>query len=204
MSASTLPAGQRLPQTPSQTVGPYFAYGLTPRQYHYDLESAYTPVLAQPHAEGEHIRLYGQVLDGEGRPIDDAMIEICHLDARGREVASEAQARETGFRGFGRCGTGTDPEHRFVFHTIKPAAGGPGEAPYIDVIVTMRGMLSHAFTRIYFDDEAAANAEDPVLQSVPAERRDTLIARRETGPAGVAYRFDIRMQGPQETVFFDL
>ncbi|UZD55561.1 protocatechuate 3,4-dioxygenase subunit alpha [Caldimonas aquatica] len=195
---------QRLPQTPSQTVGPYFAYGLTPRQYGYDHGSAYTPVLAEPHAEGEHIRIVGQVLDGEGQPISDAMIEIAQLDARGREVTSAEEARKQGFTGFGRCGTGTDPQWRFCFHTVKPGAGGAGDAPHVEVIVFMRGMLSHAFTRIYFEDEAEANAEDRVLASVPADRRSTLIARREHTPAGPVYRFDIRMQGPQETVFFDL
>ena len=195
---------QRLPQTPSQTVGPYFAYGLTPRQYFYDHGSAYTPVLAEPHAEGEHIRLVGRVLDGGGQPINDAMIEICQLDAQGREITSEAEARERGFRGFGRCGTGTDAQHRFVFETVKPGAGGAGDAPHIDVIVLMRGMLSHAFTRVYFEDEAAANAEDRVLQAVPAERRATLVAQRVAVPGGVEYRFDIHMQGDRETVFFDL
>ncbi|HWP19915.1 MAG TPA: protocatechuate 3,4-dioxygenase subunit alpha [Burkholderiaceae bacterium] len=195
---------QRLPQTPSQTVGPYFAYGLTPRQYGYEHGSAYTPVLAEPHAEGEHIHIVGRVLDGEGKPINDAMIEIAQLDARGREVTSPEEARERGFTGFGRCGTGTDPDCRFGFATVKPGAGSAGEAPHIDVIVLMRGMLSHAFTRIYFDDEVAANAEDRVLATVPADRRATLIARREETPAGAVYRFDIRMQGPQETVFFDL
>jgi protocatechuate 3,4-dioxygenase alpha subunit len=203
MSTSTA-LQQRLLQTPSQTVGPYFAYGLTPRQYFYDHGSAYTPVLAGPQAEGEHIRLVGRVLDGEGQPIGDAMIEICQLDARGREITSEAQAQALGFRGFGRCGTGTDAQQQFVFHTVKPGAGGAGDAPHVDVIVLMRGMLSHAFTRIYFDDEAAANAEDRVLQSVAPERRGTLVARREAQPGAVAYRIDIHMQGPLETVFFDL
>ena len=197
-------AEERLPQTPSQTVGPYFAYGLTPRQYHYDHDSAYTPVLAEPHAEGEHIRVVGRVLDGEDHAIGDAMIEIAQLDAQGREITSEAQARELGFRGFGRCGTGTDAQHRFEFRTVKPAVGGAGEAPHIDVIVLMRGLLSHAFTRIYFEDEATANAEDRVLRTVPPERRHTLMARREAQPGGVAYHFDIHMQGPHETVFFDL
>ncbi|WP_019561353.1 MULTISPECIES: protocatechuate 3,4-dioxygenase subunit alpha [Caldimonas] len=192
-----------LAQTPSQTVGPYFAYGLTPRQYFYDHGSAYTPVLAQPHAEGEHITVIGRVLDGAGQPVSDAMIEIAQLDARGREVTSAEQAQAWGFTGFGRCGTGTDAQCRFVFTTVKPGAAD-GQAPHIDVIVFMRGMLSHAFTRIYFDDEAQANAQDPVLQSVPAERRGTLLARRQVQPAGVVYQFDIHMQGDQETVFFDL
>jgi protocatechuate 3,4-dioxygenase, alpha subunit len=192
-----------LGQTPSQTVGPYFAYGLTPRQYFYDHGSAYTPVLAQPKAEGEHITVTGRVLDGAGQPVNDAMIEIAQLDAQGREVTSAEQAKERGFTGFGRCGTGTDPQLRFTFTTVKPGAAA-GEAPHIDVIVFMRGMLSHAFTRLYFDDEAAANAKDAVLQSVPAERRATLVARREVQPGGVVYHFDIHMQGDRETVFFDL
>lgn len=192
-----------LGQTPSQTVGPYFAYGLTPRQYFYDHASAYTPVLAQPQAEGEHITVTGRVLDAAGQPVNDAMIEIAQLDAQGREVASAEQAKEWGFTGFGRCGTGTDAQLRYAFTTVKPGAAA-GEAPHIDVIVFMRGLLSHAFTRIYFDDEAAANAKDAVLQAVPAERRATLIARREVQPGGVVYHFDIRMQGDQETVFFDL
>lgn len=192
-----------LGQTPSQTVGPYFAYGLTPRQYFYDHGSAYTPVLAQPQAEGEHITVTGRVLDGAGQPINDAMIEIAQLDARGREVTSAEQAKAWGFTGFGRCGTGTDAQRRFAFTTVKPGAAA-GEAPHIDVIVFMRGLLSHAFTRLYFDDEAAANAKDAVLQAVPAQRRATLIARREVQPGGVVYHFDIHMQGDRETVFFDL
>jgi len=192
-----------LGQTPSQTVGPYFAYGLTPRQYFYDHGSAYTPVLAQPQAAGEHITVTGRVFDGKGQPVNDAMIEIAQLDAQGREVTSAEQAKERGFTGFGRCGTGTDAQLRFAFTTVKPGAAA-GEAPHIDVIVFMRGMLSHAFTRLYFDDEAAANAQDAVLQSVPADRRATLVARRDVQPGGVVYHFDIHMQGERETVFFDL
>ena len=192
-----------LGQTPSQTVGPYFAYGLTPRQYVYDHGSAYTPVLARPQAAGEHITVTGRVFDGKGQPVNDAMIEIAQLDAQGREVTSAEQAKERGFTGFGRCGTGTDAQLRFAFTTVKPGAAA-GEAPHIDVIVFMRGMLSHAFTRLYFDDEAAANAQDAVLQSVPADRRATLVARRDVQPGGVVYHFDIHMQGERETVFFDL
>lgn len=192
-----------LGQTPSQTVGPYFAYGLTPRQYVYDHGSAYTPVLAQPQAAGEHITVTGRVFDGKGQPVNDAMIEIAQLDAQGREVTSAEQAKERGFTGFGRCGTGTDAQLRFAFTTVKPGAAA-GEAPHIDVIVFMRGLLSHAFTRLYFDDEAAANAQDAVLLSVPADRRATLVARRDVQPGGVVYHFDIHMQGERETVFFDL
>ena len=101
-------------------------------------------------------------------------------------------------------GTGTVAQNRFVFDTVKPGAETPGEAPHINVIVTMRGLLLHAFTRVYFSDEAAANAEDAVLQSVPAARRKTLVAERIEQGGAVSYRFDIRMQGADETVFFDV
>lgn len=194
----------RLNQTPSQTVGPYFAYGLTPTQYGYDLKSLFTPVLAQSHARGEHIHLTGQVFDGNGTPILDAMIEIAQPDASGKPVNSVVQAEAKGFTGFGRCGTGTHAQNFFEFKTVKPGAAAAGRAPFINVCVTMRGLLVHTFTRIYFDDEELANSQDAVLGSVPAERRDTLIARREVSGAGVVYRFDIRMQGDNETVFFDL
>ncbi len=195
-------------QTPSQTVGPYFAYGLTGTQYRYDFNQPFDDVVAYPHAEGEHIVLEGQVFDGDGKTVPDAMIEISQPDALGRFVQRTAapleESRRTGFRGFGRMGTGTDPEHHFRFQTVKPGVAVAGDAPHIDVIVTMRGLLVHAFTRIYFSDEAEANAKDPVLNAVPPARRDTLVARRETRGGRTVYRFDIRMQGPQETVFFDL
>lgn len=193
-----------LKQTPSQTVGPFFAYGLTPTQYGYDLKSLFTPVLATERAEGEHIRLTGQVFDGAGQPVLDAIVEISQFDARGQAIGSVAEAAARGFTGFGRCGTGTLPGHHFAFDTVKPGAATGGEAPFIDVCVTMRGLLVHVFTRIYFDDEVTANGRDSVLGSVPAARRDTLLARRSVTAAGVAYRFDIHMQGERETVFFDL
>ncbi len=187
-----------LDQTPSQTVGPYFAYGLAPAQYGYAYASAFGAELADRSTPGEAIEIIGRVFDGDGKPIGDALIEIAQRDAQGRPVGAAL-----GFTGFGRCGTGTDPEHRFRFRTVKPGAAD-GEAPHVDVIVLMRGLLVHAFTRIYFSDEAAANAADPLLAAVPADRRGTLIARREDLPGGAVYHFDIRMQGPDETVFFDL
>jgi protocatechuate 3,4-dioxygenase alpha subunit len=193
-----------LRQTPSQTVGPFFAYGLVAEQYGYGHTSAYMPVLAEPRAKGEAIEVIGQVFDGAGDVIPDAVIEISQLDATGQPITSRELAQDTGFTGFGRCGTGYDAHQRFVFRTVKPGAEAPDEAPVINVIVLMRGMLVHAFTRIYFDDETDANAKDKVLKSVPTERRSTLLARREELPGGVRYHFDIRMQGPQETVFFDL
>ena len=197
----------QLQQTPSQTVGPYFAYGLSPTQYGYDFKSLFTPVLAQPHAEGEHIRITGRVLDGAGNPVSDALVEINQPDASGQIITSVEEAQSKGFAGFGRCGTGTQAGNYFSFDTVKPGARGEGQAPFIDVCVTMRGLLVHTFTRIYFSDEAAANARDEVLTSVPAGRRTTLVAVRENTNAGPVYRFDIYMQDSaagKETVFFDL
>jgi len=190
--------------TPSQTVGPYFAYGLTARQYGYDFDQPFDDVVALPHAAGEHIVLEGRALDGDGQPIIDAMVEIGHADANGQYPAGIEAVKASGFRGFGRVGTGTDSQSRFVFRTIKPGAEGPGQAPHINVIVLMRGLLLHAFTRVYFSDEAAANASDPALNAVPAERRATLIAERRSEGGLPVYRFDIHMQGPKETVFFDV
>jgi protocatechuate 3,4-dioxygenase, alpha subunit len=193
-----------LKQTPSQTVGPYFAYGLCPEQYNFDLKSLFTPAVADHEAAGEHITVVGQVFDGDGNVIGDAMIEVSQLDSEGRYPASRAEVEASGFRGFARVGTGTDAQKRFIVETVKPGRASAGEAPHLDVIVTMRGMLLHTFTRIYFDDEAAANESDPVLALVPAARRGTLVARREPGTSKTVYRFDIHMQGDKETVFFDL
>ncbi|HMA13167.1 MAG: protocatechuate 3,4-dioxygenase subunit alpha [Bacteroidota bacterium] len=192
-------------QTPSQTVGPYFAYGLTPEQYGYPLASIASPDLRTPDVEGERIRIEGRVLDGEGQPVDDAMIEIWQADPQGRYAhPADGRAGNLAFRGFGRCGTGTDPENRFVFDSVKPGAVDAEQAPHVSVIVFMRGLLSHLYTRLYFADEEAANARDPVLQSVPAARRDTLVAPREERDGVAVYRFDIHMQGDKETVFFDV
>ncbi|EJL73051.1 protocatechuate 3,4-dioxygenase, alpha subunit [Variovorax sp. CF313] len=191
-------------QTPSQTVGPYFAYGLTATQYGYDFDQPFDAVLALDAAAGQRIRLEGRVIDGDGNPINDALVEISQPDGEGRYPQTPEEARAMGFRAFGRVGTGTAEGNRFVFHTVKPGAQAPGEAPHINVIVLMRGLLLHAFTRVYFSDEAEANAKDAVLQSVPAERRHTLIAERVEQGGAVTYRFDIRMQGTDETAFFDV
>ncbi|MGJ7508222.1 protocatechuate 3,4-dioxygenase subunit alpha [Variovorax sp. GT1P44] len=191
-------------QTPSQTVGPYFAYGLTATQYGYDFDQPFDAVLALDGARGERIRIEGRVIDGDGNPINDALVEISQPDGTGEYPQSVDDARDTGFRAFGRVGTGTDAQNRFVFHTVKPGAETAGEAPHINVIVLMRGMLLHAFTRVYFSDEAEANAKDAVLNSVPAERRGTLVAQRSEAGGSVTYRLDIHMQGPNETVFFDV
>lgn len=191
-------------QTPSQTIGPYFAYGLAATQYGYDFDQPFDAVLALEDAKGERIRLEGCVIDGDGNVISDALVEISQPDGEGRYPQTVDEAQATGFRGFGRCGTGTESGHRFVFHTVKPAAEAAGEAPHINVIVTMRGLLLHVFTRVYFSDEISANGQDAVLQSVPAARRGTLVAERIVQDGMVCYRFDIRMQGVGETVFFDV
>jgi protocatechuate 3,4-dioxygenase alpha subunit len=190
--------------TPSQTVGPFFAYGLTARQYGYDFGQPFDDVVALPRAAGEHIVLEGRVIDGDGVAIGDAMVEISHADAGGHYPANLAAVDAGGFRAFGRVGTGTDAQQRYRFRTIKPGAESPGQAPHINVIVLMRGMLLHAFTRVYFSDEAAANAADPALAAVPAERRATLVAQRRDEGGVAVYTFDIHMQGADETVFFDV
>ncbi len=193
----------KLRQTPSQTVGPYFAYGLVPDQYGYQhgLTSIAGSDMAPGDVPGSRIRVEGQVFDGAGNVISDALIEIWQADSMGRYAhAADPRGSNSTFKGFGRCGTGTDARNRFWFDTIKPGAGAVGDAPHLNLIITMRGMLLHAFTRIYFSDETQANAADRVLNAVPAERRETLIAMKRDG---AVYRFDIHMQGDHETVFFD-
>jgi protocatechuate 3,4-dioxygenase alpha subunit len=195
-------------QTPSQTVGPFFAYGLTPEQYGYAYRSIGTGVIATEATEGERIRIVGRVLDGEGQPVPDALVEIWQANAHGR-YNHPADGRsdnrlDPDFKGFGRCGTGTRADACFVFETVKPGRVGDGQAPHLNVIVMARGMTSHAFTRIYFSDEVEANAGDAVLARVEPERRGTLIAERDETASGTAYRFDIRLQGEGETVFFDV
>jgi protocatechuate 3,4-dioxygenase, alpha subunit len=190
-----------LKQTPSQTVGPYFAYGLTPEQYGYPFRELVGNDLTRPETEGNRIRIEGCVYDGAGNKVPDAMIEIWQADAQGRYAhPADPRPSNANFTGFGRFGTGTDPENRFIFETIKPGSVDGEQAPHISVIVMMRGLLTHTFTRIYFSDEAEANAKDPVLKSVEESHRPTLIA----GADGAVYRFDIHMQGDQETVFFDV
>ncbi len=194
-----------LKQTPSQTVGPYFAYGLTPQQYGYPLSSFADGDLTEDGTEGEAIQIEGRVLDGAGAAVADAMIEIWQADHQGRYAhPGDPRGSNLSFKGFGRFGTGTDTESRFLFKSIKPGQVDDEQAPHINVIVFMRGLLSHTYTRIYFGDEAEANARDPVLASVPPDRRQTLIADLIDAGGSKTYRFDIHMQGDQETVFFDV
>lgn len=178
---------KELLQTPSQTVGPFFAYSLTPEPYNYDFKSIITGDMVKENTAGEHIQIIGQVIDGQGEPISDAMIEFWQPD----------------IKAIGRVGTGTDAKNRFIFNTIKPLSVD-GQAPHICVIVLMRGLLVHAYTRLYFSDEIAVNETDEVLQSVPKERRNTLIAQKMDRSGQTIYTFNIIMQGDNETVFFDV
>ncbi len=175
--------------TPSQTVGPYFHIGL-------DWPEAWR--VATHDRAAPRIVLRGRLLDGDGVPVSDALIEIWQADSLGRYHLSRAD----GFRGAGRCGV--DSEGSFHFETVKPgrvaAADGSAQAPHINLLVMARGLLQHLYTRVYFPDNAAMHGEDSVLACVPASRRATLIARDEQGEL----YFDIHLQGEHETVFFAL
>lgn len=190
--------------TPSQTVGPYFKYGLTPNG-EYEWNDAFTNNLLTPDTSGERIRVEGRVYDGDGAVIPDCMLEIWQADSQGRfsDPQDKRALPNSSFKGFGRVGT--DKSGGYAFDTIKPGvvpdADGKPQAPHIVLAVFARGMLLHLYTRIYFDDEAA-NTSDSVLALVPADRRATLIAKRAA--AGNVYTFDVHLQGDNETVFFDV
>jgi protocatechuate 3,4-dioxygenase alpha subunit len=186
--------------TPSQTAGPYFAYALTPAG-RYAIADLATNDLVTDDAAGARITIEGRVRDGDGELVTDAMLELWQADGQGRYPGADPALSNARFKGFGRCEC--DAEGRFTFRTVKPGAvpgpNGAMQAPHVDVGVFARGILRRLFTRIYFEDEAG-NAADPILALVPAERRATLIAKR-TGEG--AYAFDIRLQGENETVFFE-
>lgn len=190
-------------RTPSQTVGPYLHLGLT--QGRFGAPEVFGPDIASEGLPGTHIRIEGRVLDGEGAVLPDALIETWQADSEGR-YAHSADGRppaSNSFRGFGRCAT--DKNGNFHIATIKPGRvlgpNGATQAPHINVSVLARGVLKRLFTRIYFAGDPA-NASDPILALVPADRRDTLIAKPDPKAPNV-FRFDIRLQGDNETVFFD-
>jgi len=200
--------------TPSQTVGPFFAYGLTPKgRCEWDPNGSYSwketvgDNLITPDAAGQKIRIEGRITDGDGMAINDAMIEIWQADAQGRyaHARGEQPRPNAKFTGFGR--SATDETGVFGFDTIKPGAvpgpNGKPQAPHIIVCIFSRGMLRQIYTRLYFSDEPA-NATDQILTLVPADRRGTLIAHKDPGLDVPVYRFDIRVQGDNETVFFDI
>src|SRR6266850_1792379 len=187
-------------QTPSQTVGPFYSLGLTQQP---------TNLLASDTTRGERIRIEGYVFDGDGKTVPDAMVEIWQANAYGRynhPDDKQEKPLDPSFLGWGR--SGTDKTGVFSFETVKPGpvpgSDGSVQAPHINVTVFARGMLVHAYTRIYFCDEPA-NKTDPVLSSIDYKgRRETLIAAREEKNGKPVYRFDIRLQGENETVFFDM
>jgi len=190
----------KLIPTPSQTVGPFFHLGLARPEW---------SDLAAHHPSGERIAIEGRVTDGDGAPVPDAMLEVWQANAAGRynhpDDHQDEKPLDPGFRGFGRAATDADGRFRLV--TVKPGPvpgrGNALQAPHINVALFARGLLKHLYTRIYFADEAA-NAADPLLSAIDdTAARDTLLARPEGGnPA--RYRFDIVMQGTNETVFLDI
>ncbi len=181
--------------TPSQTVGPFFHIGLP-----YDTG----PDVAGPDRPGV-IRLHGRVLDGAGNPVPDSLVEIWQPDETGDLVTAGgvyAEVTGTGFRGFGRAQAGSDGH--YSFRTVRPGAvsttDGAPQAPHIAMQVFARGMLRQVATRVYFPEDADAHVSDPLLSALPEDRRSTLVASAD--PDG--YRFDVHLQGDQETVFLDI
>ena len=195
---------EKLRTTPSQTVGPFFAYSLTAEQYGYDFNSLINGVLTDDYTEGERIFITGCVMDGAGNSIGDAMIELWQADPKGQYRLEPIQHKNDGFTGFGRLGTGTNNAHKFTFETLKPASIDGVQAPHINIILFMRGSLHNLYTRLYFSNEIEANQRDPLLKAVSAERQNTLIAERSELNGKVFYTFNIKMQGDNETVFFQV
>jgi protocatechuate 3,4-dioxygenase alpha subunit len=176
--------------TPSQTVGPFFSIGLT------WFDGRYVVPDGTPGA----FWIRGRVLDGAGEPVPDALVETYQADPHGRFAVSGGPIDPAAFRGFGRAPT--DASGTYEVYTVKPGrvsdSVGRQQSPHIAVAVFARGLIDHVVTRIYFADEH--NASDPLLESIPGNRRGTLIASTNGGD----YRFDIRLQGEHETVFVAL
>lgn len=202
-----------LRETASQTAGPYVHIGLAPNQAGFDIfENNFGNVLATPQTKGERIRIEGTVFDGSGTPVRDVLIECWQANVEGKY--NHPADRQSGksidptFRGWGRACSDFD-SGLYSFETIKPGVveGRKGRpmAPHINLWIVARGINLGLNTRLYFSDETEANAKDPVLNLIEWEvRRKTLIAQRETRDGKVVYRFDIRLQGEGETVFFDI
>jgi protocatechuate 3,4-dioxygenase alpha subunit len=201
-----------LKETASQTAGPYVHIGLAPKQAGFDIfEKNFGNVLAGPNTKGERIRVEGRVIDGTGTPLRDVLIEIWQANAAGRynhPADRQDKQLDQDFRGWGR-GCSDFESGLYTFDTIKPGIvegrNGRPMAPHINFWIVARGINIGLNTRMYFSDEAEANAKDPVLNLIEWEvRRKTLIAQRSEKDGQVVYRFDIHIQGPDETVFFDI
>lgn len=186
-----------LKETPSQTAGPYVHIGAYPSAAGLPVRSQTKPNVAfGSSAKGVRVRIEGIVRDGAGTPITDAMVELWQADADGKFAGKDAA-------GFGRSITDF-ATGEFWFDTVKPGAAGPTEAPFLTLLIFARGINIHLRTRMFFDDEAPANAADPTLKAVGDPRLQATLLGRKTMRDGLAvYRFDIVLQGENETVFFD-
>ncbi len=201
-----------LKETASQTAGPYLHIGMMPQAAGLDIRGREKlHVLAGPGVQGQRIRLEGTVTDGEGVLVRDAQIEIWQANAHGKYNHPgdwQDLPLDPAFKGWGRAVTDRETG-LWWFDTVKPGSvmgrRGKPMAPHINVAIFARGINVHLNTRIYFADETGANAADPVLNLIEqAPRRETLLARREEREGRPVYRFDIRLQGEQETVFLDV
>ncbi|MCG6559618.1 protocatechuate 3,4-dioxygenase subunit alpha [Ruegeria sp. 1NDH52C] len=199
-----------LKETPSQTAGPYVHIGLAPGAAGFDIyDQELGWDIAGPNAAGERIRVEGRVIDGTGSPVKDVLIEVWQANAAGIHAHPEHAGRvEDGFRGWGRVITDFETGE-WGFDTVKPGPvpgrNGATQAPHLNLWIVARGINIGLNTRLYFSDEAEANAADPVLNLIEWEnRRATLVAVRGEREGKPLYRFDIHLQGPQETVFFDI
>jgi len=199
-----------LRQTASQTAGPYVHIGLAPGAAGFDIyERELGHDIAGPNAKGERIRVEGLVVDGTGSPVKDVLLEVWQANSDGIYAHPESRGEvEEGFRGWGRVITDFDTGE-WGFETIKPgpvpSRNGTTQAPHLNLWIVARGINVGLNTRMYFEDEAQANAADPVLTIIEWEnRRGTLIATRSETDGTITYRFDIRLQGENETVFFDV
>ena len=199
-----------LKETPSQTAGPYVHIGLAPGAAGFEIfKQELGWEIAGPNAKGERIRVEGRVIDGTGAPVKDVLIEVWQANASGIYAHPESDGDvETGFRGWGRVISDFE-NGEWGFDTIKPGAvagrNGMLQAPHINLWIVARGINTGLNTRLYFEDENAANENDPVLNLIEHEhRRHTLIARRSDRNGNIVYRFDICLQGPDETVFLDI
>lgn len=202
----------QLKETASQTAGPYVHIGLAPKAAGFDIfEKNFSNVLVSPETKGERIRVEGRLIDGSGTPLRDVLIEIWQANAAGRyNHPDDRQEKplDESFRGWGR-GCSDFETGVYSFETIKPGkvAGRNGRemAPHINFWIVARGINLGLNTRMYFPDEEEANAKDPVLNLIEWEvRRKTLVAKKEMRDGQTVYRFDIIIQGAEETVFFDI
>ncbi|WP_299897023.1 protocatechuate 3,4-dioxygenase subunit alpha [uncultured Ruegeria sp.] len=199
-----------LKESASQTAGPYVHIGLAPGAAGFDIyKQELGHDIIGPNAKGERVRVEGRVIDGMGAPIKDVLIEVWQANSEGNYAHPEGGGSvEDGFRGWGRVISDFETGD-WSFETVKPGktkGRNVGiQAPHLNLWIVARGINIGLNTRMYFADEMEANAKDPVLSLIEWEnRRGTLIAERTVRDGAIVYRFDIRLQGEDETVFFDV